>query len=51
MSHHPNNNDYLLFGLLGAWWLLSEAEREERLEEERDEDRDEDDYEEDGDSS
>ena len=37
MSHHPNRNDYLLFGLLGLWWLseIDEEERAEQAEKER----------------
>ena len=34
MSHHPNNDDYLLFGLFGLW-LFAEADAEEQEEKER----------------
>ena len=37
MSHHNNRDDFLLWGLLGLWWLseIDEEERAERTEKER----------------
>ena len=26
MSHHPNKNDWMLFGLFGLWWLAAAEE-------------------------